>query len=540
MRKNKLIIILIFYISITNQKLIKNGVYNFVSNDLYLKNDGNNLSVSKKFSYPNTFIRIVRIHRNYDDNYFLIQSILSNLNLQYSKKDKIIFSNDKNNFDLWNIIKISNESVIIQNKNNCFIKIDELNVLCVDIDPDLATKFKLINIYCEVNHKKQLNNINLIKNEPVDVLIKYIDLHDHTLKRNKIHQIEKDFDNEELRYSIRSILTNIPWIRKIFILMPNKKVRYFKDYNLIKEKIVYIKDVDLLGYESSNTNAFLFRYWKMKQFGISDNIIVMDDDYFIGEKIEKSEFFQVSNGKVVPSIITSNFEKIDRYFVQKNNDLYQLKAKLSKEEQNNDIFRYSKYLTYLFIFDIFNIGFDRSIFLPKFSHNAIPMNLHDIKDVYDLAYNSKYRYTTMDCVYRHYEYLQFQILVVSYIFLKYRRKVKNIPSAFIQLNESILANYHYKLFCINKGSGNYPKLNLYKAKIVMENLFPHPSKYEIFDYSLFNLAFKIIKTLEKKLKVYEVGKKGEYTNNDLYVIQVIIFLLILLKILTTLNKFKIE
>ena len=172
MRKNKLIIILIFYISITNQKLIKNGVYNFVSNDLYLKNDGNNLSVSKKFSYPNTFIRIVRIHRNYDDNYFLIQSILSNLNLQYSKKDKIIFSNDKNNFDLWNIIKISNESVIIQNKNNCFIKIDELNVLCVDIDPDLATKFKLINIYCEVNHKKQLNNINLIKNEPVDVLIK--------------------------------------------------------------------------------------------------------------------------------------------------------------------------------------------------------------------------------------------------------------------------------------------------------------------------------------------------------------------------------
>ena len=52
--------------------------------------------------------------------------------------------------------------------------------------------------------------------------------------------------------------------------MPNKKVRYFKDYNLIKEKIVYIKDVDLLGYESSNTNAFLFRYWKMKQFGISD------------------------------------------------------------------------------------------------------------------------------------------------------------------------------------------------------------------------------------------------------------------------------
>ena len=534
MLKNKLIIFLIFYISITNQKLIKNGVYNIVSNDLYLKNHNNTLKVSKKFGYPNTFIRIVKTHTNYDENYYLIELIVSNLKLRYLEKNNIIFSDNKDNFDLWNIIETSNDNFVIKNINNCFIKIYKLNVFCVDINIELATKFKLINIYFEVNKRKQLNNIDLINKEPVDILIKYIDLQDPNLKRNNIHQIEKDFDNEELRYSIRSILTNIPWIRKIFILMPNEKVRYFKEYNIIKEKIVYVKDRDLLGYESSNTNAFLFRYWKMKKFGISDNIIVMDDDYFIGEKILKSDFFQIMNGKVVPSIITSNFEKIDRDYVQKNKNIYELKAKLSKEEQNIDIFRYSKYLTYSFIFDIFNIGFNKSIFLPKFSHNAIPMNLNDIKDVYDLAYKSKYKYTTMDCIYRHYEYLQFQILVVSYIFLKYGRKVTNIPSKFIELNQSISANYNYKLFCINKGSGYYPKLNLQKAKIVMEHLFPHPSIYEIFDYSLFNFAFSMIKTLEKKLKVYEVEKKKLNNKNDLYtlqLIQVIIFLLILFKII---------
>ena len=48
----------------------------------------------------------------------------------------------------------------------------------------------------------------------------------------------------------RSILSNIPWIRKIFILMPTKKVRYFKEYNIIKDKIIYVKDKDLLGYDS--------------------------------------------------------------------------------------------------------------------------------------------------------------------------------------------------------------------------------------------------------------------------------------------------
>ena len=323
MLKNKLIIFLIFYISITNQKLIKNGVYNILANDLYLKNDNNTLKVSKKFGYPNTFIRIVKTYTNYDENYYLIELITSNLKLRYLEKNNIIFSDNKDNFDLWNIIETSNDNFVIKNINNCFIKIYKLNVFCVDINIELATKFKLINIYFEVNKRKQLNNIDLINKEPVDILIKYIDLQDPNLKRNNIHQIEKDFDNEELRYSIRSILINIPWIRKIFILMPNEKVRYFKEYNIIKEKIVYVKDRDLLGYESSNTNAFLFRYWKMKQFGISDNIIVMDDDYFIGEKINKSDFFQIMNGKVVPSIITSNFEKIDRDYVQKNKNIYE-------------------------------------------------------------------------------------------------------------------------------------------------------------------------------------------------------------------------
>ena len=123
MLKNKLIVILIFYISITNQNLIKNGVYNILSDDLYLKNYKNTLSVSKKFSYPNTFIRIVNKQGNYNKNYYLFELIKSNLKLTYSQRDKIIFSDDNNNLDLWNIIKINHDSFLIKNKNNCFIKI---------------------------------------------------------------------------------------------------------------------------------------------------------------------------------------------------------------------------------------------------------------------------------------------------------------------------------------------------------------------------------------------------------------------------------
>ena len=245
---------------------------------------------------------------------------------------------------------------IIKNNNNCYIKIKKLKIICDLIEPDEASQFKLIKLYDEAKEENNLINLELINKEPIDVLIKYIDLADPYLNRDEIHQIEKDFDNQELRYSIRSINLNIPWVRKIFILMPNDKVRYFKEYNSIKDKIVYVKDYDLLGYESSNSNAFQFRYWKMKKFGISDNIIVMDDDYFIGNKLKKSDFFQVVNGKVVPLIITSNFVKVDKESSLKFFNFFQKKAKYSSEEQNNDIFLYSKYLTFLFILNVFNIS----------------------------------------------------------------------------------------------------------------------------------------------------------------------------------------
>ena len=69
--------------------------------------------------------------------------------------------------------------------------------------------------------KDNKQDLILIEKEPIDIVIKYIDLEDPSLKRENIKQISKDEQHDELRYSIRSILQNIPWIRKIFILMPN-------------------------------------------------------------------------------------------------------------------------------------------------------------------------------------------------------------------------------------------------------------------------------------------------------------------------------
>lgn len=310
--------------------------------------------------------------------------------------------------------------------------------------------------------------------------------------------------------------------------MPNKKVRFLKEYNLINEKIVYVKDKDFLGYDSSNFNAFLFRYWKMKKFGISDNFIIMDDDCFIGKKLEKSDFFYVENGKVVPAIISPHFLKIEKESVFKNCQLHAKKLKNNKEEQGDVEWNYSVSLTFSFILNLSNISFEQNIFIPKFTHNAIPVNIREIKEVYDLVYLSKYRYNTLDCLYRISGYLQFQILFMSYIFINYGRKVSNISNVFIQLNDSISANYNYHLFCINTGAGYYNFLNYYKAKIVMEYLFPIPTNYEIIDYSFVNLSFNTVYSLDNNIKIYELKNRYLFKKKEFYLLQLLIILLFVL------------
>ena len=84
---------------------------------------------------------------------------------------------------------------------------------------------------------------------------------------SKFKRIKKDQDNQELKYSVRIILQNIPWIRKIFILMPNEKVSCFKPKEEIEEKIVYVNDQDYLGLNSCSSPTLQFNLYKMKNFG---------------------------------------------------------------------------------------------------------------------------------------------------------------------------------------------------------------------------------------------------------------------------------
>ena len=75
------------------------------------------------------------------------------------------------------------------------------------------------NSNCEVKENNEIAG-------DIDLVYKYIDLCDKNLKREGIPQIKKDYDNDELKYSLRSVIQNVPWVRKIFIIMPKNFYNY--------------------------------------------------------------------------------------------------------------------------------------------------------------------------------------------------------------------------------------------------------------------------------------------------------------------------
>ena len=197
----------IYYGCLSFEAEISDGVYTFLLDGMYLSYIDGNFMQSYIFDNRALF-RILSIRFSLNDNSFHnIEEINTNFKLSLSEDKELTFNNIINHSENWRFIRLENNYFVIKNKNyQCYIKKNKVKYMCDNISLDKATKFKLIKIFNEVKEFQFRIHKELFDREPVDILIKYIDLKDNKLKRKGIHQIEKDYDNEELRYSIRSII----------------------------------------------------------------------------------------------------------------------------------------------------------------------------------------------------------------------------------------------------------------------------------------------------------------------------------------------
>ena len=378
------------------------------------------------------------------------------------------------------------------------LSIDTLQELRRSIESKYGREVECINDY-------SMNAYRFVLRENNNVTVAIVPFNSETGRYNQI-QFNPNI-NEELRYSIRSILQYIPWIRKIFILMPNKKVKFLKSINKIKGKIIYVKDKDFLGYDSANIHAFTFNLYKMNKFGISKNFIYMEDDFFIGKPLKKTDFFyyDAKKQKVFPYLLNSCSKTINKSKII--NDYYNiLKYKHSIHPHSNKGWRFSILSTYKYFIDRYNI----TLIGIKYTHNAMGENIDDIKEIFEVIKDYEYINETLLSKERHILTLNQPYFYNLYQLNINHRKVHPIPYKYIRIETVNKANLNKALFVINTGRHKPTKKQYKIQKIIMEKRFPNPSKYEkiagkdIIIKNLYIVFFHIIFVFIKLLKKTDI------------------------------------
>ena len=399
----------------------------------------------------------------------------------------VLYSNiykDNTNLNIWRLIKIKDNLFFIKSEyNQKYLIFNGTEIFFENLDKNSVSEkslnnkyvFRIIKLYEEIG-KLNYDQIKMIENEPIDLFMKYIDLTDKNLKREGIKQIYKDFDNEELRYSLRSIDEYLPWIRKIFIVMPNEKVKFLKPYEQIKEKIVYVNDKEFLGYNSANIFAFSFNLHKMENFGISKNFIYMEDDYFIGKPLKKSDFFyyDYKENKIYPYVINTIFSEINKNKILSSHKKMYKKRKSIKPHSHVG-WDFSIINTDKYFLERYNI----TTISAKFTHCAVAENLDDLKEIFHEIQDYKYINETLFSKTRHVLTLNQPEFVNLYQLNIKHRKVHQINNSYISIQKAELKKLNIELFVLNTGGNHKPsQKNYINLKNVMKERFAKPTKYE--------------------------------------------------------------
>lgn len=295
--------------------------------------------------------------------------------------------------------------------------------------------------------------------------------------------------------------------------MPNEKVKYFKPYDEIKDKIVYVKDKDVLGYESANIYAFAFNFFRLEKFGLSNNFIYMDDDFFIGKEIDKSEFFYYDEKekRVVPFLLNGIFSELNR---EQTLESYWrvFKTKDTLAPQCFMAWILSLYSTQKFFIDYYK---NMTLIKPTPTHNAIAYNIQDLKEIYDLVVNNyEYANETLNSIERHVLTLQTQHFVDLYELNVKKRKVHTIPTNVIPMDMLKMAYMNIKLFAINTGGDKVYSEEEYKnQRELMQKRFPNPTPYEIVENNIVNIEKQEIKN-ETKPEEQNVQDNSKFDQNN--------------------------
>lgn len=334
-------------------------------------------------------------------------------------------------------------------------------------------------------HSPSKNVDNRVNNIKVDLV--YICI-DKNRSDNSDECLKKKNNNDKyeyLRYSLRSVLKNIPWINKIFIITYAERISFLNDSEERKKKIMYIKTNEILGFNSSSKSTVEHNaLHKLDRYNASNYIIYMNENSIINRKMNKNNFFYYSEKerKVVPYIM-----KYENWIYQRGYDyyynFYNNNTNILENEFNNSIDN-KKIMNagaFVLLYKYFNRT-DIKVLLKESNtwNTALPLTLFDLRELCNMI---KEEYTYKDELFTSKEsnnkQITFDICYSFYFFNKYKRLRGDLNEFYVKKNN--IGKNKIKLsdlLCINREQIKDTRKQASMLKSVLNSFLKHPSIYE--------------------------------------------------------------
>jgi len=255
-------------------------------------------------------------------------------------------------------------------------------------------------------------------------------------------------DNQELKYSLRSIYKFAPWVNKIFIVTDNQIPEWFANDNgwaaIVDHKDIF-QDHSVLP--TFNSSAIGTMHQNIK--GLSEYFLYLNDDIFIGRECSPSDFFKNDQPYI---FVTKKFEF-------KPSFLFKMRAR--KDSKKNE-YQSGVDLCRMLIYKMFN-----KYVKYRFRHGVKVIKKSDLLKVVD-SFKDEFTETSKN---------------------RFRK------------NSDIIFHALYNFYCLanNKGIAKYAptisSMNCFRCKLLKNNRRP--------TYSYINLKEDDLKKKFEILKKYE-------------------------------------
>ena len=305
------------------------------------------------------------------------------------------------------------------------------------------------------------------ENISIDLVYLWVDGNDPKWLEKKQRFMDKKMnttgryvDNQELKYSLRSVEKHLPWIRKIFIVTDEQTPLFL---NTDQQKIQIVDHTEIMPKDIlPSFNSNIIEQFLYKIPGLSEHFIYANDDMFVNADLDPSFFFK--EGKPIMRVM---YDPFTRY---KNNLKRALNIKIN-----------SYRLAIENAYKLFHKKFD-VIYPIKDHHNINAYLKSDYKAVVEDLFKEEIQATHIN---RFRDKTDIHRMLINYYgianktgILKY---VKRKESSRIKVHktnyQAFIDKYKPQLFCLNDSEHANDD---HRAQIepFLKKVFPVKSKFE--------------------------------------------------------------